>query len=258
MEWYLYPILIAAGIVAGFINTVAGSGSLITLPLLMFIGLPANIANATNRVGILLQSAVGSAGFRQKDVFRFREGLWLALPATAGSLIGAIAAVKINTRAMEIIIGILLFFMFFIVLYKPEKWITEKERVIDTRPKFWQLAIFFLIGLYGGFIQVGVGFLLLAGLVFGTGVNITKANALKVLIVFVYTIAAVMVFIFSKQINYPLALTLAAGSMIGAWLATRFALKHGPAIVRIVLLVTVFASAFYYTGLARLLINLMR
>ena len=83
MDWYFYPLLIIAGLIAGFVNTVAGSGSLITLPLLMFIGLPANIANATNRVGILLQSAVGAVGYRQSNVFHFREGLWLALPATA-------------------------------------------------------------------------------------------------------------------------------------------------------------------------------
>ena len=108
MEWYLYPLLIIAGILAGFINTLAGSGSLITLPLLMFIGLPANVANATNRIGIFLQSAVGAASFRHNKVFEYREGVWFALPATFGSLIGAIAAVKLNSDVMEIIIGGLL------------------------------------------------------------------------------------------------------------------------------------------------------
>jgi uncharacterized membrane protein YfcA len=84
MEWYLYPLLIITGILAGFINTLAGSGSLITLPLLMFMGLPANIANATNRIGIFLQSAVGAVSFRQNKVFEYKEGIWLALPALIG------------------------------------------------------------------------------------------------------------------------------------------------------------------------------
>ena len=258
MDWYLYPLLVIAGIVAGFINTVAGSGSLITLPLLMFIGLPANTANATNRIGVLLQSAVGSLAFRHNKVFEFKEGLWLALPATIGSVIGALAAVKISTSLMENIIGILLFFMFFLVIYKPEKWISEQSGHISGRPRFIQLVIFFLIGLYGGFIQVGVGFLLLGGLVLGAGLNLLKANALKVFIVFIYTLAAVVVFVFNSQIDYLAAFVLAAGSMAGAYAATRFAIKRGPAIVRVVLLVMVFISAIYYTGLAELIWKFFR
>ena len=248
MDWYLYPVLIIAGIIAGFINTLAGSGSLITLPLLMFIGLPANIANATNRIGVFLQSAVGAASFRQSKVFEFREGLWLAAPATLCSLIGAIAAVNLNSRTMEYIIGSLLFFMFFIVLYKPEKWISEKAGKIGGRPKFWQIIIFFLIGLYGGFIQAGVGFMLLGGLVLGAGLNLTKANALKVFIVFVFTSVAIIVFVINKQINYLAGSILAIGSMIGAYIASKFAIRNGPGVVRIILLVIIMISALKYIG----------
>jgi len=248
MEWFLYPVLIIAGMLAGFINTLAGSGSLITLPLLMFIGLPANDANATNRIGILLQSAVGAASFRQNKVFEFREGIWLAVPATAGSLAGALAAVNINDDIMEVIIGGLLLFMFFMVLYKPEKWISEKAGKVEGRPRFWQMVIFFLIGLYGGFIQAGVGFILLAGLVFGAGLNLTKANALKVFIVFVYTVAALLVFIFSSRIDYLAGFVLAAGSMAGAYIAAKFAMKNGPRVVRIILLVILLLAALKYIG----------
>ena len=258
MEWYLYPVLIVAGVVAGFINTLAGSGSLITLPLLMFAGLPANVANATNRIGIILQSAVGSLGFRHSRVFEFREGLWLSVPATAGSLIGALAAVKLDSEVMEFFIGALLLFMFFIVLYKPEKWISEKAGKIEGRPKFWQIIIFFLIGLYGGFIQAGVGFLLLAGLVFGAGVNLTKANALKVFIVFVYSLIALLVFMLNKQVDYIAGFTLAAGSMVGAYIGTRVAVKRGPKIVRIILLIIVAVAALKYVGVIDLVIRLFR
>jgi hypothetical protein len=256
MEWYLYVLLVAAGILAGFINTIAGSGSLITLPLLMFIGLPANVANGTNRIGILLQSAVGAAGFRRSNIFEYREGLWLAIPATMGSAVGAFAAVNLNTRIMEAIIGGLLLFMFFIVLYKPEKWISEKSGSIEGRPKYWQLLIFFLIGLYGGFIQAGVGFLLLGGLVLGAGLNLTKANAIKVFIVFVYTAVALVIFIVNKQVDYLAGFVLAAGSMAGAWFATKFAVKRGPAIVRVILLAIIMISSLKYMGVFKLLSNL--
>ncbi|MCD4769404.1 MAG: sulfite exporter TauE/SafE family protein, partial [Bacteroidales bacterium] len=92
MEWFIYPAVIMVGIVAGFINTLAGSGSLLTLPLLMFLGLPANVANGTNRIAIFLQNVVGVRSFRKKKVFSYREGIWLAIPATAGSLIGSLLA----------------------------------------------------------------------------------------------------------------------------------------------------------------------
>jgi uncharacterized membrane protein YfcA len=256
MEWYLYLALIIAGIIAGFINTLAGSGSLLTLPLLMLIGLPANIANATNRIGIFLQSAVGAFSFKNHKVFEFKEGVWFAIPATIGSFVGAIAAVNLETRLMQILIGGLLFFMFFIVLYRPEKWIREQTDKIESRPKPWQIIIFFVIGLYGGFIQAGVGFMLLAGLVLGAGINLTKANALKVFIVFVYTSVALIVFIVNRQIAYLAGFVLAFGNMIGAFIATKVAIKQGPKVVRIILLVILFLSALKFVGAIDFVINL--
>jgi uncharacterized membrane protein YfcA len=256
MEWYLYLALIIAGIIAGFINTLAGSGSLLTLPLLMFIGLPANIANATNRIGIFFQSAVGTFSFKNHKVFEFKEGVWFAIPATIGSFMGAIAAVNLETRLMQIIIGGLLFFMFFIVLYRPEKWIQEQTGKIESKPKSWQIIIFFVIGLYGGFIQAGVGFMLLAGLVLGAGINLTKANALKVFIVFIYTSVALIVFIVNKQIAYLAGFVLAFGNMIGAYIATKVAIKQGPKVVRIILLVILFLSALKFVGAIDFVINL--
>jgi len=117
MEWYQYTLIIGAGIVAGFINTLAGSGSLLTLPLLMFIGLPPNIANGTNRVAIMLQSLVGSMGFRKQGLLNLRTGFILGIPSMLGSVAGALLALTINTRSMEKVVGVLLIIMFFIVLF---------------------------------------------------------------------------------------------------------------------------------------------
>lgn len=127
MEWYIYVILVAAGIVAGFINMLAGSGSLITLPLLMFIGLPPTVANATNRIGILIQSIVGSASFRKQKTFTFRESVWFVIPSAAGAVLGALIASNFNEELMRRVIGGLLLFMFFMILYKPERWIAAKR-----------------------------------------------------------------------------------------------------------------------------------
>jgi hypothetical protein len=243
IEIWLYILVVIAGIVSGFINTLAGSGSLITLPLLIFLGLPANVANGTNRIAIFLQSLVAVGGFKQKKVFEWSEGIWLTVPATIGSFFGAAMAVNLNDQLMNRIIGGLLIFMFFIILYKPEQWIREHAGLVKAKPSILQIIIFFGIGFYGGFIQAGVGFFLLAGLVLGAGFDLLKANAIKVLIVLIYTAVAIGVFVYNKQVNYQLGFILGIGSMLGAWIATRMAVKRGTKFIRWVLLVTVLGFA---------------
>jgi uncharacterized membrane protein YfcA len=238
-----YLILIPAGILVGFINTLAGSGSLISLPLLIHLGLPANVANGTNRVAILLQSLVGAGSFRQKKIIRFREGIWLSIPAVVGAVIGAFLAVDINEAVMKKVIGGLMIVMFFLIALKPEAWIEGKATQLQKKPGFWQILIFFAIGLYGGFIQAGVGFFLLGGLVLGAGLDLIKANALKNLIVFLYTPFALAVFIFNGQVDWLMGLTLAVGNMAGAWIAAHIAIKHGAKIVRYILMAVIVLAA---------------
>ncbi len=253
MDIYIIILVVGAGIIVGFVNTLAGSGSLLTLPLLMFLGLPANVANGTNRIGILLQSLVATASFRQKKVLELEKGTIMALPAVAGAVIGAMLAVNMTELVMERIIGVLLFIMFFVILYKPERWIKGHAGEANVKPGLLRYVIFFFIGLYGGFIQVGIGLFLLAGLVLGAGYDLVKANALKVLIVLLFTPLALVVFIVNSQVDYLLGIMLAAGNMAGAYLATRFAVKWGPVFVRYVLLVVVFLSSLELLGVFDLL-----
>ena len=243
MEWYLYILIVLAGMVAGFINTLAGSGSLITLPLLMFLGLPANVANGTNRISILLQSLVGSVGFKKSQQLELKTGLWLAIPTVIGSIAGAFFALELNDLMMKRAIGILLVVMFFMVLFRPEVWLKGKQSSGSARINWLTILIFFVIGLYGGFIQAGVGFFLLGGLVMGAGFDLIKANALKNLLVFLYTPFALVVFIVNHQVDYKAGLILALGSMMGAWIATRIAVGRGAAFVRYVLLIAILGSA---------------
>jgi len=256
MEWYMYLAVIAAGLFAGFVNTLAGSGSLITLPLLMFLGLPANIANGTNRIGVLVQSAISSLSFRQQKVFSFRETVWMAVPAVAGSIVGALVAVKINERIMELLIAGLLIFMFFVILYKPEKWLREQAVSISSRRRWLVMAVMFFIGIYGGFLQAGVGIFLLSALVLGAGLGLMKANAHKVLIVTALTAVALFIFILSGQVKFMYGIILAIGQGTGGWIASRVAVSWGPKLVRIILLVTVMASALKLTGALDLIAGL--
>lgn len=239
MDWYLYLLIILVGFVSGFINTLAGSGSLLTLPVLIFTGLDVGVANGTNRIAILLQSIVGVGGFKQKKVFEWKDGLWLTIPSIIGAFIGSMMAVNIDAQLMNRMIGGLLVVMFFIILIKPEKWIAEKAGKVKSKPSFISFVVFLAIGFYGGFIQAGVGFFLLAGLVLGAGYDLLKANAIKVFIVLAFTIVALGVFIFNNQVNYLLGFVLGFGSMFGAWVATHVAVKWGVNFIRWFLLVII-------------------
>ena len=256
MEWYVYLAVIAAGLFAGFVNTLAGSGSLITLPLLMFLGLPANIANGTNRIGVFVQGFVSSLSFKKQKLYTAKGTMWMIVPSLAGSLLGSLIAVNINERIMELMIGGLLIFMFFIILYKPEQWVRDRVLTVNPARRWWVAVIFFLIGIYGGFIQAGVGFFLLAALVLGAGMGLTRANAYKVLLVALFTALALIVFIISGQVNYLYGIVLAIGQGVGGWLGSKVAVSWGPKVVRVILLVAVMASAVKLTGLFDLVVGL--
>ena len=148
---------------------------------------------------------------------------------------------------MEKVVGVLLIIMFFIVLFKPEAWLKGRQAGTDKSAirgsYFINFLVFFLIGVYGGFIQAGVGFFLLGGLVLGTGLDIVKANAIKNFLVFLYTPFALAVYMIGNQVDYKAGLILSVGSMTGAWLGTKTSVSWGPVFVRYVLLVAVLVSA---------------
>jgi len=252
IEWYLYPVIVVAGFACGFINTLAGSGSLITLPLLMFVGLPATVANGTNRVAILLQNVVGVSSFHKQKVLNFKRGLKLAAPAVIGSIIGAQIAATINEQAMKTTIGILMVFMLFMIILRPKRWLEGRPDAESETVGWKHIIIFFAIGMYGGFIQAGVGFFLLAGLVLGAGYDLVKANAVKVLIVLCYTFFALAVFVYNDQVRWEVGLVLACGNMLGAWVAARMAVKQGAKFVRWILIIIVAVSAAILLGLPKL------
>jgi uncharacterized membrane protein YfcA len=256
MEWYLYPAIIAAGFVAGFINTLAGSGSLITLPLLIFAGLPANIANGTNRVAILLQNLVGVNSFRQSGMLDLGGALKLGLPAILGSVVGAQIAVSLNESLMRRAIGVVMVVMLFVILLRPRRWLKGELHSLDGWPTLPQLVLFFGIGMYGGFIQAGVGIFLLAGLVLAIGYDLVRANAVKVGIVLIFTISALIVFLRNGQVSWAVGLILAIGNMLGAWVAARVAVERGAVWVRRLLIVVVIVSAANLLGLFDLIVRL--
>ncbi len=250
VAWYFYPAVIAAGFACGFINTLAGSGSLITLPLLMFLGLPANVANGTNRVAILLQNVVGVTGFARKGALDFRGGIILAIPAILGAIVGAQIAVNLDERIMRSTIGLLMVIFLVLILVRPKRWLEGRPELMQQRAGWARWLIFFGIGAYGGFIQAGVGIFLLAGLVLGAGYDLVRANAVKVLIVLCFTPLALVVFLLNDQVRWGVGLILALGNMAGAWVAANLAVNKGAQFVRYILIGVIVIAATIFLGVA--------
>jgi uncharacterized membrane protein YfcA len=230
------------GFAAGVINTLAGSGSLITLPILIVLGLPANVANGTNRVGVLLQNIVAVTTFHRHGALEAGGSWKLVLPAVAGSVLGAELALDLDETLLRRVIGVLMLAMLAVMLFKPERWIAV--HAVRRKPRLWiEVPLFFAIGVYGGFIQIGVGIFLLAGLVLGAGFNLVGASAFKNLIVLVFTAAALIVFVANQQVQWTLGLLLAAGQGAGAWVGAHLAIERGAKFIRIVVTAIILLSA---------------
>lgn len=244
--------LIIAGLLVGFINTLAGGGSIISLSVLMMLGLPAPIANGTNRIAIAIQSIVAVSSFKQQKVLDAKKGIWLAVPAVVGSVIGAMIAVDINEEVFEKAIAAIMLIMLVFIVYKPQNWIRERTDMVGKKVNFWQILIFFFIGIYGGFIQMGVGYFLLAAIVLGAGYELVKANAIKVLIILLYTPFALFVFFWNGQINWAYGLIMTIGNVTGAFIASRMAVNKGAKFVRWVIIVVILLTAVHLFDIVNL------
>jgi uncharacterized protein len=240
--------LIAAGSLVGFINTLAGGGSIISLTVLMMLGLPATVANGTNRIAILIQNLTAVSSFKQQKVLEVKKGFALAIPAIAGSIIGAWIAADINEIIFERAVAVVMLMMLIFILYKPQQWIKEREELTSRKVSFLQIVLFFFIGMYGGFIQLGVGYFLLAGIVLGAGYELVKANAIKVLIVLLYTPFTIIVFVMNDQVNWAYGLVLTIGNVAGAFIASRMAVKKGAAFVRWVIVMVILLTSAHLFG----------
>ena len=247
--WLTYVGVLLAGALAGYINTLAGSGSLITLPLLIFLGLPPTVANGTNRVGVLLQTLAATASFHRQKVLDWDGGFRLLLPATVGAFVGARIAVDLNEEVMRQTIGVLMVLMLVVLFVQPKRWLVGRPEEADKRPSWLQMLLFFGIGVYGGFIQAGVGVFLLAGLVLSVGHDLVSANAIKSFIVFGFTLVALVVFIMNDQVDWGMGILLAIGNTAGAWVAARTAVKQGAQFVRWLLIGVVIVSALNLLGI---------
>ncbi len=233
-------LLLLLGVFAGFMNVMAGGGSTLTLPMLIFLGLDSAVANGTNRVAILVQNISAVLSFRQEKFSKFKTSLKLAAFTLPGAIIGALVAVNVGNELFKKILGaIMIMIILTMIIPRSKKEYLQEE---NYNPFFVYPALF-AIGFYGGFIQAGVGFLIMATLHHLMKLNLVHVNMHKVFIIFFYTIPALLVFILTKNINWLYGFVLAGGMALGGWWAAKIAVKRGEKIIRIVLIIAILVMA---------------
>jgi len=234
-------VIFISGVFAGFINVLAGGGSFITLPILVFTGLPIDIANGTNRFANFVITSYSTYRFEKKGLDTFKYAIPLGIPALFGAILGAYISISIPRILLEKIIGILILFMIPFIFMNKETMIKGKKEL--RKNNFITYVIFFILGVYGGFLQAGIGFFLILSLVFFVGFDLVHANAVKMGVAMIYTLFSTLVFVLTGRVYFIYGIILAGGGMVGAHLSTYLSVKKGSAWVRIILIIIIIISA---------------
>ncbi len=242
-------LLFFTGVLAGVINVMAGGGSSIVLPVLIFLGIDPTVANGTNRVAILFQNFFAILSFRKEGIADIRTGIKLAIFTLPGVLLGAFAAVRVGDELFQKILAVVLIFVcasFFLNVGSFGNLLGGRE----GKSKRWVLyPALVLIGFYGGFIQVGVGLFIMAALYHLMGASLAKVNVHKVVVVLFYTIPVILIFFLSGNISWFIGVCLAAGNSVGGWFGATFSVRGGEKYIRVVLVVAVGLMALKLLGI---------
>lgn len=236
MQWWQAVLLVLGGMTAGVINTMAGGGSSLTVPLLTLAGVPGNAANGSNRVGILTSNLAAMAAFKKLGVDGLSHALPVLAPAVVGSLVGSYGINQLTDDTFETVFGLIMIAIILVTLFRssPPKTADAETSVPDIKPKWatWGTVLaFFLVGIYGGAIQAGIGLVLLSALN-RSGYDLVTANSIKVIVTLAVTCVALPVFILQGNVRWLQAFILAIGLTIGGWMGARFTVEGGEVWVR--------------------------
>ena len=233
-------LLIIVGFFAGIINTLAGGGSLFTLPVLIFLGLPPSVANGTNRIVIVIQSLGGTLGYQSKKINTFPFPIYLGVTASIGSLIGAQIALQLDGAIFNRILAVIMLIVGLLILIRQNSLSSNLPERLTGKYLIYAVLGFFIIGIYGGFINAGIGIVIMIFLNRLNRLSLIKTNATKVLVVMIYSTVALIFFAFNDAVNWKLGLLMALGTLFGAWWASRWSVRKGDRVIRIAMLLAIF------------------
>jgi uncharacterized membrane protein YfcA len=235
VELWQLALLSATGVVAGFLNVMAGGGSLLTVPVMVFMGVPGPVANGTNRIAILAQNVTAVAAFFRRGFSDFRLSLTLAACSLPGALAGALVGTRLEGAWFNRVLAVIMLGVMLVM------WLGGNRKRSDTggdpsrRQLIWGHICMVCVGFYGGFIQLGVGFMIMPVLHRVMGLDLVRTNMHKVFIVMCYTVVALLVFAAQVEILWVVGLALALGNSIGGWIATNVQVDRGESVINIVL-----------------------
>ena len=240
LTWWVAVVLVAAGVVGGFINTVAGGGSMITVPALMLLGMPADHANGTNRVGILQQSLTGIRGFNRSGRLEKGAILPMLIPTVSGAVLGAFSSTWLHPDVLKpVLLGAMIAIALVILVFPEVVAPPEGTKTYTLRERPTGVLMLFGAGVYGGFAQAGVGFILIAALAAGLRYDLARTNALKVVCTALFSIASLSVFILAGRVEWVSGVILAVGMTAGAYLGVKLAVNVDQRLMKWMLFVMV-------------------
>lgn len=258
LELYHYIIAIIGSAFAGFINTLAGNGSAITLTILTeVLQLPGNIANGTNRIGVLAQSSASTYAFYKNGKLDLTKGHQPIFFISLGAILGIFLAVWVSNEQFKQVFRVMMVVMLFSILIKPKRWLQKTNPHQKMNP--WiGIPLFLALGFYAGFIQMGMGVLFLIITVLIAGYNIIDANVLKSAVVPLYTIVAIGIFHGQGLIDWKIGMIMAIGQTAGGWWTANFASKYPQADIWAyrVLVIVVIGALLNMFGVFKMLTNL--
>lgn len=240
MEISLLVLLFFVGILVGFINIVSAGGSMLTLPILIFMGLPSPTANGTNRIGIIVQNIFAMLHFRKNKLFDWKLGLILSVPAVIGSVYGANLAIDLSDKIFNNTLGIFMLIIIVLLTVKPQRYFKKMKIQSNVLRGILITVAFLIVGFYGGFIQAGVGFIIIiALLLLYPNKTLVEMHSIKTFVITIYLLISTFVFIKNGNVNWTFAIVLALGSAIGGNLGGRFASRVPEKVLQILLIVVV-------------------
>jgi uncharacterized protein len=242
-EELIWILMIAVGFIAGFINTVAGGASILTLPAMILIGLDPTVANATNRIGIAISAFSAGAGYQSKMVNTLPFSLYLGIASTLGAIIGARIAVDFDKGAFNRVLAVIMIIIVALMVFKPKMDVSTIAEKITGKSLWISLVAFFFFGIYGGFINAGMGLVMMIWLNYFNKMDLIRTNATKVLVAGIYTIGAIVVFLVNDLIDWKIGLLLAFGNMLGGWFSSRLSVKKGEGFIKATMVIMVIIMA---------------
>jgi len=249
----IFALLILVGLITGFINIFAGGGSLLSYPLLILLGLPVPIANGTNKLGLILGGFTGSVNFIKKGHITFKEVLPVIPISLIGVFVGSKLSIEMDETIYSSILAVVMIVILAVIIFKPHKLLkpgTGKKNNLGL------ILSFAFIGFYAGFIQIGMGYLVIAVLSLSTDFSLLKITAYKVFIAgFFFVTVSEIIFIFYGKVNFLYGLFLGVGNAAGSYIGSNLAIKNGEKIINPILVISVIVMSIKISGIYRLFIQ---